>query len=307
MNYTLNQLRVYTQVVHEKSITKAATALHLSQPAVSIQLKNFVQQFKIPLIEIVNKRLFVTDFGKEIANAAMVILNEIEAIEHKMHAHQGLLTGKLKLSIVSTGKYIAPYFIADFIRQHPGIELNIDVTNKMQVVESLSNNQVDFAMVSIMPKENKYHKVELMQNKLLLVGGPINKLPNKQYDNSIFKTIPLIYREKGSGTRQVMENYIAKHKLPVTPKMELTSNEAVKQAVIAGLGYSIMPLIGIKNEIKNGQLYIIPVKGLPILSTWNLINLKNKTLSPVAQAFLTYIKKEKQRIIAENFDGYDKY
>lgn len=305
MNYTLNQLRVYTQVVRAKSITKAAEAMHLTQPAVSIQLKNFIGQFDIPLVEVINKRLIVTDFGLEIASAAEVILNEVDAIEHKLHAHQGLLTGKLKISIVSTGKYIAPYFIADFIRQHPGIELSMDVTNKAQVIESLENNEVDFAFVSIMPNGQKFTKVELMQNKLFLVGGPKNTFTNKMYGNDIFKSIQLIYREKGSGTRQVMENYISKHKLPVIKKMELTSNEAVKQAVIAGLGYSIMPFIGIKNELANRQVHIIPVKGFPIQSTWNLICLKHKTLSPVAQAFLNYIKKEKQRIIQEHFNDQE--
>lgn len=305
MNYTLNQLRVYTQVVHDKSITKAAITLHLSQPAVSIQLKNFTSQFDIPLIEIINKRICITDFGKEIAEAAHVILNEIEAIEHKMHAYQGLLTGKLKLSIVSTGKYIAPYFIAEFIEQHPGIELSIDVTNKTQVIESLDNNDVDFSLVSILPKDNKYLKVELMPNNLYLVGGSKNQWDKKIHGNEIFKQIQLIYREIGSGTREVMEHYITKHKLPVIKKMELKSNEAVKQAVMAGLGYSIMPIIGIKNEINNAQLHIIPVKGFPIQSTWNLICLKNKTLSPVAQAFLNFIKKEKQRIIQEKFNEND--
>lgn len=305
MNYTLNQLRVYTQVVRAKSITKAAEAMHLTQPAVSIQLKNFIGQFDIPLVEVINKRLNVTDFGQEIAKAAEIILNEIDAIEHKLHAHQGLLTGKLKISIVSTGKYIAPYFISDFIQQHPGIELSIDVTNKTQVIESLENNEVDFSFVSIMPNTQKFNKVELMQNNLYLVGGPNNTFTKKLYGNDIFKSIQLIYREKGSGTRQVMENYITKHKLPVIKKMELTSNEAVKQAVMAGLGYSIMPSIGIKNELANGQVHIIPVKGFPIQSTWNLICLKNKTLSPVAQAFLSYIKKEKQRIIEEKFSEHE--
>lgn len=305
MNYTLNQLRVYIQVVHDKSITKAALTLHLSQPAVSIQLKNFVSQFDIPLIEIINKRICITDFGKEIAEAARIILNQVDAIEHKMHAYQGLLTGKLKLSIVSTGKYIAPYFIAEFIEKHPGIELSIDVTNKTQVIDSLDNNDVDFSFVSIVPKDNKYLKVELMPNKLYLVGGTNNKLDKKIHGNEIFKQIQLIYREIGSGTREVMENYITKHKLPVIKKLELKSNEAVKQAVMAGLGYSIVPIIGIKNEINNNQLEIISVKGFPLQSTWNLICLKNKILSPVALAFLNFIKNEKQRIIQEKFNEYD--
>ena len=126
-------------------------------------------------------------------------------------------------------------------------------------------------------------------------------------DNSIFETLPLIYREEGSGTRYVMEKYISQNSVPVRKKMELSTNEAVKQAVIAGLGYSIMPLIGLKNELLNGDLQIIPVKGFPITSTWNLIWMKGKNFSPTAAAFLNYIKLEKDNIIKERFDWFEKY
>lgn len=156
MNYTLNQLQIYLKVAQTLSITKAAAALHLTQPAVSIQLKNFQDQFDIPLIEVINKKIYVTDFGKEIAEAAERILSEVYAINFKMHAHQGQLTGKLKISVVSTGKYIAPYFIADFIKQHQGVELLMDVTNKAQVINSLEKNQVDFSLVSVLPKQIRY-------------------------------------------------------------------------------------------------------------------------------------------------------
>ncbi len=307
MNYTLNQLRVFLKVAQTLSVTKAAEELHLTQPAVSIQLKNFQDQFEIPLIEVINRKIYVTDFGKEIVEAADKILNEVYAINYKMHAHKGRLTGKLKISVVSTGKYIAPYFIADFIKQHSGIELLMDVTNKAQVIASLEKNEVDFSLVSIVPDNLTTEKVELMQNKLYLVGNSEMKYEASQYDKSIFETIPLIYREPGSGTRHVMEKFILQNSLPVHKKMELTSNEAVKQAVIAGLGYSIMPLIGIKNELGNKQLQIIPVEGFPITSTWTLIWLKDKKLSPVADAYLNYLKTEKQNIIHEKFAWFDNY
>jgi len=224
-----------------------------------------------------------------------------------MHAHKGQLTGKLKLSVVSTGKYIAPYFIVDFIKQHPGIELFMDVTNKAQVVTSLEKNEVDFSLVSVLPENLKIDKVELMQNKLFVVGNSEVSYEASQYDKSIFENIPLIYRELGSGTRHVMEKFIIQNSLPVLKKMELTSNEAVKQAVIAGLGYSIMPLIGIKNELVNQQLQIIPVEGFPITSTWTLIWLKDKKLSPVANAYLNYLKKEKENIINVKFAWFENY
>ncbi|CAM3485059.1 HTH-type transcriptional activator CmpR [Flavobacterium longum] len=307
MNYTLGQLRVFLKIAQTMSITKAADELHLTQPAVSIQLKNFQQQFDVPLIEIVNKKLYVTDFGKEIARSAEKILDEVHAINFRMHAHRGQLTGKLKLSVVSTGKYVAPYFVADFITSNPGIELLMDVTNKAQVVASLEKNEVDFSLVSVLPDKLRVEKVELMPNKLFVVGNGQQRFRKTPHDKSIFGSIPLIYREQGSGTRHVMEKYVLRNNLPVIKKMELTSNETVKQAVIAGLGYSIMPLIGIKNELENGQLQIIPVKGFPIKSNWYLIWLKGKPLSPVATAYLNYIKAEKDEVIAKRFGWCERY
>lgn len=301
MNYTLHQLQVFLKVAQTQSVTKASEALHLTQPAVSIQLRNFQDQFEIPLTEVIGRKIFITDFGKEIAVAAENILNEVYAINYKTLAYKGQLAGRLKISVVSTGKYVMPYFLADFIKKHEGIELLLDVTNKAMVIESLEKNEVDFSLVSVLPGHLQLEKVELMQNKLYLVGNALHQVEAKPQGKSIFETLPLIYREQGSGTRYVMEKYIEQNKIPIRKKMELTSNEAVKQAVIAGLGYSVMPLIGIKNELTNGDLKLIDVEGFPIKSTWNLIWLKNKSFSPVANSFLHYIRQEKDRIIAEKF------
>ena len=140
-----------------------------------------------------------------------------------------------------------------------------------------------------------------MQNKLYVVGNSDEKFRKKSYDSSLLETLPLIYREPGSGTRYVMEQFTEANKLPVRKKLELTTNEAVKQAVLAGLGYSVMPLIGIRNELERGTLQIIPVKGFPITSTWRLIWLKQKSFSPVARSFLQYLREEKVSLIAQNF------
>ena len=307
MNYTLNQLQIFLKVSQTESITKAAEELYLTQPAVSIQLRNFQDQFDIPLTEVVGRRLYITDFGKEVALAAENIINEVNAIDYKTLAFKGKLIGKLKLSVVSTGKYVIPYFLSDFLKKNEGVELMLDVTNKAKVIEALSKNEVDFALVSVLPTDLSIESVELMQNKLYLVGNKEHKQKRKVNDKEIFETLPLIYREVGSGTRHVMEKFIEQNSLPVQKKMELTTNEAVKQAVIAGLGYSIMPLIGLKNELVNGDLHIIPVKGFPITSTWHLIWLKGKKHAPAATAFLQYIRNEKDRIIKEKFDWFEKY
>lgn len=307
MNYTLHQLQVFLMISRTKSVTKAAEELHLSQPAVSIQLKNLQDQFAIPLTEVVGRKLFITDFGKEIAIAAERILSEVYAINHKTAAFKGQLVGQLKISVVSTGKYVIPYFLNDFMSQHDGIELKLDVTNKVKVVESLEQNDVDFSLVSILPDHLQIEKVELMPNKLFLVGNSRQTFEKKLYDTSVLETLPLIYREQGSGTRHVMEKFVQANMLPIHKKMELTSNEAVKQAVLAGLGYSVMPLIGLKNELSMGDVQIIPVKGFPIQSIWHLIWMKGKNFSPVAKAFLEFIHQEKDRIIQEKFDWCNKY
>lgn len=307
MNYTLHQLQVFLKITQVQSITKAAEELHLTQPAVSIQLKNFQDQFDVPLTEVVGRKLYVTDFGNEIAKAAEDILNKVNAINFKTVAFKGQLSGRLKISVVSTGKYIMPYFLSDFLKANPAVELILDVTNKSKVIDDLEKNAVDFSLVSVLPTHLQIERVELLQNKLFMVGNNDQKFKSKLYDKKIFEILPLIYREEGSGTRYVMEKFIQRNNLPVRKKMELTSNEAVKQAVIAGLGYSIMPLIGIKNELQNGDLQIIPVKGFPIKSIWNLIWIKGKNFSPVAKAFLAHLKTEKVQIVKERFEWYEAY
>lgn len=301
MNYTLHQLMIFLKITETSSITKAAEELHLTQPAVSIQLRNLQDQFEIPLTEVVGRKLIVTDFGWEIAAAAEKIIEEVQGINYKTAAFKGLMSGKLKISVVSTGKYVMPYFLSGFLKQHPEVDLKLDVTNKAKVLESLSTNEVDFALVSKMPETINVQGIELMPNQLCLVANKDFELSKKLYDESVFEEITLIYREEGSGTRLYMERYLNEKKVSVRKKIVLTSNEAVKQAVLAGMGCSIMPLIGIKNELKAGSLKIIPVKDLPIETQWNLIYLKGRKFSPVGKLYLDYLKQHKDELIKENF------
>ncbi len=306
MNYTLHQLQVFAKVVQLKSITKASEELYMSQPAVSIQLKNFQDQFEIPLTEVVGRQLYVTDFGMEVYKMSERVINEVYAINYKTMAYKGHLTGRLILSIVSTGKYVMPYFLSEFIKKNKGVDLIMDVTNKSRVINSLQNNEVDFALVSVLPEGLKVNDEILLENELYLVGNRHEKKPTKPITKSEINEMPLIFREEGSGTRFVMEQYFKKHNVRVRKKMELTSNEAVKQAVIAGLGNSVMPLIGIRNELLNGDLKIIPAVGFPIKSKWHLIWLKEKKLSPVAEAYIDYIRKNKSNVLNDHFSWINK-
>lgn len=307
MNYTLNQLKIFLKIAERGSITKAADELHLTQPAVSNQLKNFQDQFDIPLTEMVGRKIYITDFGKEIAQSAEKILNEVAAIDFKTHAFKGQLTGRLKISVVSTGKYVIPYFLSSFINQNPGVELQMDVTNKERVVGSLEENAVDFSLVSILPANLQIEKLDLLPNKLYLIRKTPESTSQPVMDTLWSVDFPLIYRENGSATRQVMENFFKQHDSPQAKKIELTTNEAVKQAVLAGLGYSVMPLIGIRNELQNGELQIVPFQGLPITTIWSLIWPKGKNHSPVATAFRSHIEKEKESIILEYFAWCNDY
>lgn len=307
MNYTLHQLHIFLKIVENKSITKASEELHLTQPAVSIQLKNFQDQFEIPLTEIVGRQLYVTEFGLEIAEIAKKISKEMQEIEFKSLAFKGYLTGTLKLSVVSTAKYIIPFFLSDFLKKYKGVELQLDVTNKSKVIQSIEKNDIDLALVSILPDTISVFNEELMQNKLFLVANKEFEKPKTTLSPKNLLNFPIIYREKGSGTRFKMERFFEVHNIVIKNKLELTSNEAVKQAVIAGLGLSIMPLIGIKNELQRGDLQIIPMKGLPVLTTWNLIWHSQKTLSPIAKEYLKFIKENKQNIIDDKFNWYEDY
>lgn len=301
MDFTLRQLEIFLKVVDLQSVTKASEELYLSQPAVSIQLRKLQDQFDIPLTEVVGRQLYVTDFGREIAASAERILAEVDAITYNTKAFRGELAGRLKLSIVSTAKYVMPYFLSDFMAQHPGVDLIMDVTNKMHVINSLENNEVDFSLVSVLPTQLKLNQVELMRNKLYLVGGTVLKRSPKTTVKKILTSEPLLFRERGSATRDAMERFLTAQQLPTFKKIELTSNEALKQAIVAGLGYSIMPLIGIKNELKNGDIEILKMRELPIVTHWNLVWLKTKKLSPIAEAYLEFVRKEKDRIMKDKF------
>jgi DNA-binding transcriptional LysR family regulator len=307
MNYTLHQLEIFKKLTELKSVTRVSESLYLSQPAISIQLKNFQNQFSQPLFEVIGRQVFITDFGKEIGIAANKILVEVELINYKSSQFEGKIAGKLKIAIVSTAKYAMPYFLTDFINKNDAVDLIMDVTNKANVLKSLENNEVDFAMVSTLPKNMNIERIELMKNKLFLVG-PSNYInANKSLQKRELEKLSFIYRENGSATRIAMQNYIETQNIRISKKIELTSNEAIKQAVVAGLGFSIMPLIGIKSSLQSNELKIFKTKGLPIETNWNLIWLKSKKNNTVTKAFIEHMNKDKDDIINNKFGWFEDY
>lgn len=308
MNYTFHQLKVFMAVVEKRSITKAAQELNMTQPAVSIQLKNLQNQFDINLTEVIGRKLYVTEFGEELYVIAERILQEVANINYRTENFKGMLSGKLKISVASTGKYVMPYYLKDFLNINPGIDLMMDVTNKTKVIESLENNEVDFSLVSILPVNLDIEQEILLPNKLFLTSPADSEFKlSQQLNKSVFDKVPLIFREEGSGTRVTMQRYFQKAHIVPKVRLELTSSEAVKQAVMAGLGFSIQSILSIKNELKQKEIKIIPVKGLPLVENWRLIWLKQKKMSVVATAFLQHIKKNKTTVADRYFSWMNKY
>ncbi len=307
MNYTLHQLRLFYKVYQNQSITKTAEEMLLSQPAVSIQLKKFQDQFPMPLTEIVGRRLYLTDFGKKIADMARVIIEEVELLDQHTQALDDKLVGTLKLTVVSTAKYVIPYYLSGFYKANPGVDIQMDVTNKSTVLSNMEVNAADLALVSLLPGGYKVHNLELLPNVLCLIGKKGLYEPDHFIREGTLEQSPLIFREQGSATRLAMETFLSERQIRLRKKMELTSNEAVKQSVLAGLGLSVMPLIGLRNELQNGELQVYPTPGLPITTHWNLIWMSGKKFSPVLRAFIDYVRSNTDDIVREHFSWSEEY
>lgn len=299
MNYTLHQLRVFLKVVELKSITKAAAELHLTQPAVSIQVKKLQDQFEVPLTEVIGKQLYITEFGKVLSEKCRKIIDVAEEIKDTVSQYKGLITGKLKISVVSTGKYVIPFFVKSFMDMHPGVAISIDVSNKNTVVKGLQNNETDFALVSVVPEGVKLKKIELMENKLYFISN--NRNSNSVKEVKDLEKVNLLYREEGSATRTAMETYLKEHNIEVSNSMELVSNEAIKQAIYADVGFSLMPIIGLRGALQNQEIKVHKLEGLPMVTKWNLVYLSEKKLNPAHLAFVDYLHDKKEELINENF------
>jgi DNA-binding transcriptional LysR family regulator len=236
------------------------------------------------------------------------ILQNVSEIQHKTQIYKGLLAGALKIESVSTGKYILPYYLTGFLRKNPYVDLNLEVSQRENVLRSLTQNTVDLALVSVLPESIEVNEELLMPNRLFPVAASEFFVEDELKKNQMtLQQLPIILREKGSGTRLILEQYIQKNHVKPQVKFELTSTEAVKQAVIAGLGISVMSVHSMRYELKENILTILPFPGFPLQNHWRLIWLKNKKLSPVATAYLAYIKAEKGRIYEKYFKWSENY
>ncbi len=303
MNISLNQLRVLQAVAKHKSYTKAAKELEMTQPAISIQIKNLQDQFEVPLIETLGKKIHITEFGNELVETAEKIFSEMDLIEQRMLELKGLLAGKIRISAVSTGKYVIPYLVSDFMKINPHVEINLEVSNRNQVLAHLEENTTDLALVSLVPDDLDLQSITLAENRLYLATSPQNAEEYQRYlDKKELSKIPFILREKGSATRLLMENFFQKKGITPTSKMELATNEAVKQAVMAGLGASILSEFSMTQEVKDGRISLLNYSGMPITADWKLIWMKQKKHPPAVKAFIRWFEDNKEEVIKNHFN-----
>ncbi|NVJ86266.1 MAG: LysR family transcriptional regulator [Algoriphagus sp.] len=297
MNISFNQLRALHAVSKYQSITKAAKSLDMTQPAVSMQLKNLQDQFDVPLTEVIGKKVHITEFGQELVEITEKIFEELGQIEQRMLELKGLLAGKIRISSVSTGKYIIPYLMAEFMKLHPHVEISLEVSNRYKVLAHLEENSTDLALVTLSPEDMDLETLTLAENKWFLVSSPEHaEHYQKLIQENEWQKIPFILREKGSGTRVMMEKFFEERDITIQSKMELSTNEAVKQAVMAGLGATILSQYSMRKEIPEKRIKILEVEGLPLEADWKLVWLRQKKHSPAVIAFIRWISENHQEV-----------
>jgi DNA-binding transcriptional LysR family regulator len=299
---TLRQLKVFEAVARHLSFSRAAAELHLTQPAVSMQVKSLENQAGMPLFEQIGKRIFLTEAGEELHRRSHAIARELGEAEEALDAMRGVSQGRLAIALVSTAKYFAPPLLGRFLKAHPGVTLKLAVDNREAVIAQLAANEVDFAIMGRPPQNLDTVAEPFARHPHVVIAPPSHPLASR-------RRIPLarlasetfIIREPGSGTRGLLERLFAEHKLPLRVSMEMASNETIKQAVIAEMGISLLSLHTIGLELAAGRLVTLDVQGLPIVRNWYIVHLAQKRLSPVAQALKGFLLSEAAKLL----DGQD--
>lgn len=295
---TVRQLRVFEAVARLGSFSRAAEALHLTQPAVSMQVKALEAQAGLPLIDQVGKRLVLTDAGCEVHARARAVIGELAQADDVLAALKGLTQGRLPIGAVSTAKYFAPILLGRFLQSHPGIQLELAIDNRELVVAKLAANEIDLAIMGRPPVQLEAVAEPFADHPHVIVAPPGHplarrrRIPVKELAGARF-----VVREPGSGTRTLLEKVFAERGLAVSVAMQMASNETIKQAVIAGLGLSFLSRHTLSLELATGRLVALDVAGLPVMRQWFVVSLAAKRLSPAAAACRAFILGEGRRLL----------
>lgn len=290
LHVTLRQLRVFEQVARHRSMSRAAEALHLTQPAVSMQVKQLETLVGLPLLEQVGRRLYLTEAGAELAEHARRIGIQVAEAESALNQLRGLERGQLRLAVVSTVNYVVPRLLASFSEKHPGVHISLQVANREAVLAALADNRTDLAITGQPPDDSDVVAQHFMDNPLVVIAPPAHPLARQRHiPLARLAEEVLLVREAGSGTRAAMERFFIERGIEVRTGSELGTNEAIKQAVQAGLGLGVISAQTIELELETGRLAVLPVEGFPILRRWYIVHRTQKRLSAAAQAFRAHL------------------
>ncbi|NDJ19710.1 LysR substrate-binding domain-containing protein [Myxacorys almedinensis] len=299
-NATLHQLKVFEAVARHSSFTRAAEELFLTQPTVSMQVKQLSKTVGMPLFEQVGKKLFLTSAGKELYATCQDVFQRMTEFEIAIADLKGLKQGTLRLAVVTTAKYVIPRILGPFCQRYPGIDISLTVTNHQHVLDSLSSNRDDLYILSQLPDESDAKVYPFLENPLVVLA-PCNHPLAKEKDIPLIRMAeePFIMREPGSGTRKAVQKLFDQHGLPLKVKLDLGSNEAIKQAIAGGMGLSVLSKHTLALEGLNNQLIILDVEGFPIERYWYVVHPSGKQLSAIARAFFDYLLNEGKRVAEE--------
>jgi DNA-binding transcriptional LysR family regulator len=307
MHMTLRQLTLFKAVAQHLSFTRAAAELCLTQPAVSIQIKQLEGHMGMPLFEQIGKRIFLTDAGRELYSACDDIFNRIENLQTSLNELQGSIKGQLKLSVVTTATYFIPSIFKSFLKQYPEVNLRLTVRNRNNVLERLANNEDDLVIMGQVPEQLHVTAKPFLNNPLVVLASPEHPLVNKS-NISLEKLSKetILLREAGSGTRLAMERCFASHNLELPQAIELGSTEAIKQGVIAGLGISVLSKHAVTLELAMGIVKLLDVDEFPLERNWYVAHLADKEMSLVARTFLEFLLNSGSEVVKEISQQFNK-
>lgn len=290
MQATLHQLKVFEATARHGSFTRAAEELFITQPTVSSQIKQLSKTVGLPLFEQIGKRLYLTEAGQELLKTCQAVFQCLDNFEMKVADIQGTKQGRLRLAVITTAKYFIPRLLGEFTQKYPGIDVSLKVTNHQQIRERMQNNQDDLYVVSQPPEEIDLVSQPFLDNPLVVIARRDHPLASQQHIPIKFlNDQAFIMREPGSGTRQAVQSLLTKHHVDVRVRLELGSNEAIKQAIAGGMGISVLSQHTLVSEGSKSELTVLDIDHFPIKRRWYVANLGGKQLSVVAQTFLDYL------------------
>jgi DNA-binding transcriptional LysR family regulator len=287
---SLRQLRVFEAAATSRSFSKAAETLHLTQPGVSMHIKELETNAGLPLFERIGRKLYVTEAGQELLTRARDILRALKEAEDTLDGLKGLRRGRINLAVVSTAKYFVPQLLALFGKDFPELEIRLAVNNRNSVIEQLVANEVDLAIMGRSPQSLDTVAEPFAQNPHVIIAAPDHPLAARhRISVAVVAQENFIVREPGSGTRLAMQQFFEDLQLRFTVGMEMASNETIKQAVMAGMGLSFISRHTIELELQTNRLVVLDVVGMPVIRQWHVAHLAKKRLSPTASAFKQFV------------------